>query len=96
MAQYRVVVRKSVAKDMRGISRKDAQRIVALIKSLAEKRASDAQGVNDMIERGKQGLYKAAKKYKKSVGADRFQIFALKFIEQSMDNKGGFFSKLFG
>lgn len=73
-----------------------AQTFMPLIKSLAEKRASDAQGINELIEQGKQGLYKAAKKYKKSIGADKFQIFALKYIEQSMDNKGGFFSKLFG
>jgi len=73
-----------------------AQSFMPLIRSLAEKRAADTQGVNDMIERGKQGLYRAAKKYKKSIGAEKFQIFALKFIEQSMDNKGGLFSKLFG
>jgi mRNA interferase RelE/StbE len=36
MAQYRIVIRKSVAKDMRGIPKKDAQRIVAVIKSLAD------------------------------------------------------------
>ena len=41
----------------------------------------------------------AAKKYKSSVGADKFQIFALDYIESNMDalNKGGgFLSKLFG
>ncbi len=36
MARYRVILRKSVAKDMRGIPKKDARRIVAAIKSLAE------------------------------------------------------------
>ncbi|MBL7115452.1 MAG: type II toxin-antitoxin system RelE/ParE family toxin [Kiritimatiellae bacterium] len=36
MAQYRVIVRKSVSKDMRGIPKKDARRIVAAIKSLAD------------------------------------------------------------
>jgi mRNA interferase RelE/StbE len=36
MAQYRVIIRKSVAKEMRGIPKKDAQRIVAVIKSLAD------------------------------------------------------------
>jgi mRNA interferase RelE/StbE len=36
MAHYRVIVRKSVAKDMRGIPKKDARRIVAVIKSLAD------------------------------------------------------------
>ena len=36
MAQYRVIIRKSVLKDMRGIPKKDARRIVAAIKSLAD------------------------------------------------------------
>ena len=36
MAQYRVIIRKSVSKDMRGIPKKDARRIVAAIKSLAD------------------------------------------------------------
>ena len=36
MAPYRVIIRKSVAKDMRGLPTKDAQRIVAVIKSLAD------------------------------------------------------------
>lgn len=36
MAQYRVIIRKSVAKDMRGIPKKNARRIVAAIKSLAD------------------------------------------------------------
>lgn len=36
MAQYRVIVRQSVSKDMRGIPKKDARRIVTAIKSLAD------------------------------------------------------------
>lgn len=36
MAQYRVTIRKSVSKDMRGIPKKDARRIVAAIESLAD------------------------------------------------------------
>ena len=36
MAQYRVIIRKSVSKDMRGIPKKDARRIVAAIRSLAD------------------------------------------------------------
>ncbi len=36
MAQYRVIVRKSVSKDMKGIPRKDARRIICVIKSLAD------------------------------------------------------------
>ena len=39
---------------------------------------------------------KATKKYKKSVGAEHFQLFALDFIEKNMDGAGaGFFSRLF-
>jgi len=36
MAQYRVIIRKSVAKDMKGIPQQDARRIVAAIKSLSD------------------------------------------------------------
>jgi len=36
MAQYRVIIRKSVVKDMRGIPMKDARRIIAALKSLAD------------------------------------------------------------
>ena len=36
MAQYRVIIRKSVSKDMRGIPKKDVRRIVAAIKTLAD------------------------------------------------------------
>ncbi len=36
MAPYRVVVRKSVAKDLRGISKNDVRRILASIESLAD------------------------------------------------------------
>jgi len=36
MAPYRVIIRKSVSKDMRGIPKKDARRIVAAIESLAD------------------------------------------------------------
>ena len=36
MARYRVIVRKSVSKDMRGIPRNDVRRILASIESLAD------------------------------------------------------------
>ena len=35
MAQYRVIIRKSVSKDLRGIPKKDVRRILTAIKSLA-------------------------------------------------------------
>ena len=36
MAQYSIVIRKTVHKDMQSIPKKDAQRIIAAIESLAE------------------------------------------------------------
>ena len=35
MAEYSIVVRKSVAKDLKGIPKKDAQRIIKMIAALA-------------------------------------------------------------
>ena len=68
-----------------------------LLLSLAQKRASDTAEINRLMELGKHGLLKAASKYKKSVGASRFQIFALDYVEAAMDGKkDGFFSRLFG
>jgi len=78
-----------------------ARTFMPLIKSLAEKRSSEPAKVNRYIEAGKNGLFTAVKKYKSSVGPDKFQIFALDFIEKSMDReeKGagvGIFARLFG
>lgn len=70
-----------------------------LLISLAKKRTQDNAAVNRYVEAGKNGLANAAAKYKTSVGADRFQIFALDFIEQEMNRaepKKGFFARLFG
>lgn len=75
------------------------QTFTPLLRSLAEKRSSDIPVMNQYIEAGKNGLTKAIKKYKPSVGADKFHLFALDFIEDAMDNKnssGVFFSRLFG
>jgi len=36
MAQYRIVIRKSVAKDLKGVPKKDVRRILATIKALAD------------------------------------------------------------
>jgi DNA-directed RNA polymerase specialized sigma subunit len=69
-----------------------------LIQSLARKRASDAATINRLTDAGKEGLYTAAKKYRSSIGADRFQVFALEFIERAMDDQlkgGNWFSRLF-
>ena len=80
-----------------------ARTFTPLLTSLAEKRSSDQATINRLVEAGKEGLLTAARKYKPSIGAERFQIFALDFIEKSMDSAshsggglGGFFRKLFG
>ena len=70
-----------------------------LLVSLAEKRTADTAHKNKMIDAGKEGLFTAARRYKESIGAAKFQIFALDYIENSMDNsdkKVGFFARLFG
>jgi hypothetical protein len=69
-----------------------------ILTDLAKKRASSNADINALIEAGKQGIAIAIKKFKIDSGADRFQIFALQFIEKKMDNpnSGGFFAKLFG
>jgi DNA-directed RNA polymerase specialized sigma subunit len=69
-----------------------------LLVSLAQKRATDQPNVNALVEAGKEGLYRATRKYRHAIGAERFQIFALDFIEAAMDDhlKGGnWFTRLF-
>lgn len=75
-----------------------ARTMTPLLLSLAQKRASDQQTINALIEAGKEGLVKATRKYNSSIGADRFQIFALDFIEAAMDEHlrgGNWFTRLF-
>jgi len=68
-----------------------------LLTTMAQKRASDQAKINELIEKGKEGLNKAAKKFNLKDGADKFRIFAVNYVENAMDGKGGgFFSKLFG
>lgn len=71
-----------------------------LLTSLAQKRTSDTAKINLLIDAGKKGIFLAAKKYKKDIGAENFQIFALDFVDKAMDQassgKGGFFARLFG
>lgn len=76
-----------------------ARTFLPLITSLAEKRAQDPAQINDFIEAGKEGLFRAARKYKANTGPEKFQIEAVAFIESAMDKsggKGGFLSRLFG
>ncbi len=69
-----------------------------LLTTMAKKRASDNGTVNALIERGKEGIAIAIKKFKAGTSGDRFQIFALPFIESRMDKDEhpGFFARLFG
>ncbi len=68
-----------------------------LLTSMAEKRSSDPQEIAALVEAGTAGIQTAIKKYKPSTGADRFQLFALPFIEKRMSKpSGSFFSRLFG
>jgi DNA-directed RNA polymerase specialized sigma subunit len=71
-----------------------------LLTSLARKRAAETDQLNMYIECAKEGLLRAARKYKPSVGAADFQIFALDYIESAMDKgagrKKGFLSRFFG
>ena len=78
----------------------------SLLNTLAEKRSTDRMQINQLVETGKVGLYAAAKKYKPSIGPERFQILALDFIEKCMDQAvsrnfrkpglGTWFTGLFG
>lgn len=75
-----------------------ARAMTPLLLSLAQKRASDPQTIGALVEAGKEGLVKATRKYNSSIGADRFQVFALDFIEAAMDEHlrgGNWFTRLF-
>lgn len=68
-----------------------------LLTTMAQKRSSDQGRINELVEKGKEGLNRAAKKFNPDTGADKFRIFAVSFVEDAMDGKGGgFFAKLFG
>lgn len=70
-----------------------------LIRALAQKRSAEGAELNGNIEAGKQGLLKAIAKYRPSVGADRFRVFCVDFIEAGMDRRQsppGFLARLFG
>ena len=70
-----------------------------LLTSLAGKRAKDIRTVNDYIDAGKEGVYKAAKKYNLADGSEKFHIFAVEYIERAMERRekgSGFWARLFG
>lgn len=73
-----------------------SKNFLGLITSLAEKRTTDKSEINRLVDLGKDGLVTAIQKFKDTSHPERFQVFALDFIEQSMDKKPGFFARLFG
>ena len=71
----------------------------SLLTSLAKERSSEPAVINKYIEAGKEGVLQAARKFKPSDSHGRFKLFALDFIEKSMDNVNkpkGFLARLFG
>ena len=72
-----------------------------LLTSLADMRAHGDEGKhNRYMDAGKEGLFKAAKKYNAKSNGSNFQLFALDYIERAMDRVdsggGGFLARLFG
>ncbi len=57
-----------------------------LLRNLAEKRANgDIAEFNRLIDRGKQGLFKAVRRYRPGTGIHHFRLFAVTHIEDAMD-----------
>ncbi len=83
-----------------GVEKKMIRSFMPLFTSLARKRSQDPAVINRCIEAGVRGLKKAIRKYKSSVGPDKFRIFAVEFIEQSIDQElvgeKSFFARWFG
>ena len=95
---------KAIVRDVEASKKSDweartrlVQMFMPLMTSLAKKRTQDTANMNRYIEAGKEGLAKAIKNYR--TGTDgKFQVFALKFIDDAMDRTDhpGFFARLFG
>lgn len=72
--------------------------MLPILKEMAHKRASNNHDINALLEAGKAGIATAIKKYKPATGADRFQMFAVRFVEDKMNNLqsgGSFWSRIF-
>ncbi len=72
--------------------------LMPLLKKLSEKRAEDTATFNNMIEAGKSGIATAIRKVPANTPGDRFQIFALPYIEEAMEKsrKKSLWKRLFG
>jgi DNA-directed RNA polymerase specialized sigma subunit len=97
----------AIARDVRALKLGDRNAKNSLVRAfqpllttLSDKRAQGDHGKhNRYIDAGKEGLFKAAKKYKARSNGDNFQLFALDYIERAMDGVdqgGGLMSRLFG
>ncbi len=96
---------KALEKDLAAAKRGDweakhrvERSLMPLLTSLARKRSDDNAEINRLLDRGKAGIAIALRKFKAGTSGDRFQIFALPFIESKMDKneRSGFFARLFG
>ena len=68
-----------------------------LLLMLATKRAGESAALrNQLIERGREGLIRAAKRFPAAEPVRHFRVFALNFIEAAMDRPPGFWQRLFG
>jgi DNA-directed RNA polymerase specialized sigma subunit len=67
-----------------------------LVTSMVDHRGLADEARSAAIERGKRGVERAAKKYKLVNGGDKFQLFAIRFIDVAIDSKGGLLAKLLG
>lgn len=69
-----------------------------LLHTLAEKRVGVGQTaeINKAMERGRKGLFEATRCYKPNIGIQHFRVFALPYIEKSMDGRRSFWERLFG
>ena len=73
------------------------QLFMPLLMSMAKKRVHEVAAINRYVEAGKEGLMAGVRHYKPGTG-QKFEVFALSYIETAMDRVGrpGFFSRLFG
>jgi len=68
-----------------------------LIRSLADRRTQDPKERQRLVEAGQAGLVTAISRFNPSGGPERFQLFALDYIEKRMDRpaeSGGLLSRL--
>lgn len=69
-----------------------------LIHNVAQRRSNGHPAeTSRLVELGREGLKKAARKFRLSAGAAQFQIFALDYIQKAMDGKNkGLLARLLG